>query len=129
MRDNKKDVAPLKPLSRNTHDWLYAFALVGILLRVGMPLWALPLMSESGFMLLCTSQGMQWQLGDEEGGVSGQQLPCVQCGAHVASLQSFAFMPPAPPVAPAQRPRFAEALSLAPPLLVAPPGRAPPTFS
>jgi hypothetical protein len=120
----------LNPLSRSTRDWLYAFALVGMLLRVGMPLWALPQMSEGGFMLLCTSQGMQWQMGDmDDDGVSGLQLPCVQCGAHLASLESIPFDPPAPAVAAPQRPRFAEALALSPPFLVAPPGRAPPAFS
>jgi hypothetical protein len=101
-----------------------------MLLRVGMPLWALPQMSEGGFMLLCTSQGVQWQLGEEgKGDIASHQLPCVQCGAHLASLQSFPFTPPAPPVAPSQRPRFTEALSLSPPFLVAPPGRAPPAIS
>ncbi|WP_068829040.1 hypothetical protein [Pseudomonas sp. BMS12] len=118
----------LNPLSRNFRDWLYAFALVGMLLRVSMPLWALPQMGEGGFMLMCGSQGVQWQLG-EDGQVASQQLPCAQCGAHVASLQSFPFTPPAPPVAPSQRPRFAEVLSLHPPFLVAPPGRAPPQLS
>ena len=120
----------LNPLSHNFRDWLYAFALVGMLLRVSMPLWALPQMSEGGFMLMCTSQGMQWQLGEaEKGGVASHQLPCVQCGAHLASLQSFPFTPPPPAVAPPQRLRFAEMLSLSPPFLVAPPGRAPPTLS
>ncbi len=120
----------LNPLSRNARDWLYAFALVGMLLRVGMPLWALPQMSEGGFMLLCTSQGMQWQMGDAgDDGVSGLQLPCVQCGTHLASLESIPFVPPAPVMAAPQRPRFAEALVLSPPFLVAPPGRAPPVFS
>lgn len=118
----------LNPLSRNFRDWLYAFALVGMLLRVSMPLWALPQMSEGGFMLLCGSQGMQWQLG-EEGEVTSQQLPCAQCGAHAVSLQSFPFNPPPPLVVPVERPRFAEVLSLQPPFLVAPPGRAPPQFS
>jgi len=90
----------MNPLSRNFRDWLYAFALVGMLLRVSMPLWALPQMSEGGFMLLCTSQGIQWQLGEEgKGSVAAHQLPCVQCGAHLASLQSFPFTPPPPPVA------------------------------
>jgi hypothetical protein len=87
-----------------------------MLLRVGMPLWALPQMSEGGFMLLCTSQGVQWQLGEEGKG-------------DIASHQSVPFTPPAPPVAPSQRPRFTEALSLSPPFLVAPPGRAPPAIS
>jgi len=98
-----------------------------MLLRVGMPLWALPQMSEGGFMLMCTSQGLQWQLGEEEG--SGLQLPCAQCSAQVAGLQSFPFTPPPPAVAAPQRPRFAEALALSPPFLVAPPGRAPPSLS
>ncbi|AMR68477.1 hypothetical protein [Aquipseudomonas alcaligenes] len=120
----------MNTLSRNFRDWLYAFALVGMLLRVSMPLWALPQMSEGGFMLLCTSQGIQWQLGEEgKGSVAAHQLPCVQCGAHLASLQSFPFTPPRPPVAAPERPRFAEALSLSPPFLVAPPGRAPPAIS
>ncbi|WP_043310332.1 DUF2946 family protein [Pseudomonas sp. ML96] len=119
----------LNPLSRNFRDWLYAFALVGMLLRVSMPLWALPQMSEGGFMLMCTSQGMQWQLGEEGKAGASQQMPCVQCGVHVASLQFFPYTPPTPAIAPAQRPRFAEALSLSPPFLVAPPGRAPPSLS
>lgn len=120
----------MNPLSRNFRDWLFAFALVGMLLRVSMPLWALPQMSEGGFMLLCTSQGIQWQLGEEgKGSVAAHQLPCVQCGAHLASLQSFPFTPPPPPVAAPERPRFAEALNLSPPFLVAPPGRAPPAIS
>lgn len=129
MRATRR-IPTLNPLSRNFRDWLYAFALVGMLLRVSMPLWALPQMSEGGFMLLCTSHGIQWQLGEEgDGGFSGQQLPCVQCGAHLASLQSFPFTPPPPPVAPPQRPRFAEVLALSPPFLLAPPGRAPPPLS
>ena len=120
----------LNPLNRNIRDWLYAFALVGMLLRVSMPLWALPQMSEGGFLLMCTSQGMQWQLSTDAGtDGSGVQLPCMQCSAQVASLQSFPFTPPAPPVAAPQRPRFAEALNLQPPFLVAPPGRAPPSLS
>ncbi|MDH1055720.1 hypothetical protein [Aquipseudomonas alcaligenes] len=120
----------MNPLSRNFRDWLYAFALVGMLLRVSMPLWALPQMSEGGFMLLCTSQGIQWQLGEEgKGSVAAHQLPCVQCGAHLASLQSFPFTPPPPPVAAPERLRFAEALNLSPLFLVAPPGRAPPAIS
>lgn len=120
----------LNPLSRNFRDWLYAFALVGMLLRVSMPLWALPQMSEGGFMLMCTSQGLQWQLGEEgKGGAASHQLPCMQCGVQLASLQSFPFNPPAPAVAPPQRLRFVEVLALNPPFLVAPPGRAPPSFS
>ncbi len=120
----------LNPLSRNARDWLYAFALVGMLLRVSMPLWAMPQMSEGGFMLLCTSQGMQWQMGEQDDdGVSSLQLPCVQAGAYLATLESFPFSPPAPAVAAPQRPRFAEVLTLSPPFLVAPPGRAPPSFS
>lgn len=120
----------MNPLSRNCRDWLYAFALVGMLLRVSMPLWALPQMSEGGFMLMCTSQGMQWQLGEEDkGSVAAHQLPCVQCGVQLASLQAFPFTPPPPPVAAPERPRFAAALTLRPPFLVAPPGRAPPAFS
>lgn len=120
----------MNPLSRNFRDWLYAFALVGMLLRVSMPLWALPQMSDAAFMLMCTSHGLQWQIGGEkDAGLAAQQLPCVQCGAHLASLQSFPFTPPPPPVAAPERPRFAEALSLSPPFLVAPPGRAPPAVS
>ncbi|UUY08891.1 hypothetical protein LRS11_02275 [Pseudomonas sp. J452] len=121
----------MNPLSRSFRDWLYAFALVGMLLRVSMPLWAMPLMSADGFMLLCTSQGVQWQLSEQgDDSSASQHLPCMQCGAHGASLQSFPFSPPAPAVAPSpQRPRFAELLALSPPFLVAPPGRAPPAFS
>ena len=38
-------------------------------------------------------------LGEEgKGSVAAHQLPCVQCGAHLASLQSFPFTPPPPPV-------------------------------
>ncbi|MCY1269962.1 hypothetical protein D3C76_616420 [compost metagenome] len=119
----------LNPLSRNFRDWLYAFALVGMLLRVSMPLWALPQMSADGFMLMCTSQGMQWQLGEKDDSIS-PQLPCAQCGVQVAVLQSFLFSPPPPPLVQAvQRPRFAEPLGLAPPFLVAPPNRAPPAIS
>jgi hypothetical protein len=128
MRSHER-MPHLNPLSHNFRDWLYAFALVGMLLRVSMPLWALPQMSEGGFMLMCTSQGMQWQLGEDKGGAASHQLPCLQCGVQIASLQSLPFTPPPPRVAPPERPRFGEALSLSPPFLVAPPGRAPPTFS
>ncbi|MGL4317224.1 MAG: hypothetical protein ACRCTL_11510, partial [Pseudomonas sp.] len=84
-----------------------------------------------GFMLMCTSHGVQWQLGEEgDDQYASQQLPCVQCGAHLASVQSFPYSPPAPAVAPPpQRPRFAELLALSPPFLVAPPNRAPPLVS
>lgn len=120
----------MNPLSRNFRDWLYAFALVGMLLRVSMPLWALPQMSVGGFMLMCGSQGVQWQIGEDgQSGVTSQQLPCAQCGAHAATVQSFPFSPPPPLVAPIERPRFAEVLSQHPPFLVAPPSRAPPAFS
>ncbi len=121
----------LNPLSRSFRDWLYAVALVGMLLRVSMRLWAMPLMSADGFMLMCTSQGVQWQLGEQgDESSASQQLPCMQCGVHLASVQSFPFTPPAPVVAPMpQRPRFAELLALSPPFLVAPPSRAPPLVS
>lgn len=124
-------MSSLNPLSRSFRDWLYAFALVGMLLRVSMPLWAMPLMSADGFMLLCTSQGVQWQFSEQgDDSSASQHLPCMQCGAHVASLQSFPFSPPPPAVAPSpQRPRFAELLALSPPFLVAPPNRAPPLVS
>jgi hypothetical protein len=124
-------MSTLNPLSRSFRDWLYAFALVGMLLRVSMPLWAMPLMSADGFMLLCTSHGVQWQLSEQDdGSPASQQLPCLQCGAHLAGVQSFPFSPPPPVVAPSpQRPRFAELLALSPPFLVAPPNRAPPRVS
>lgn len=120
----------MNPLSRNTRDWLYALALMGLLLRVSMPLWALPQVSQGGFMLMCTSHGQLWQIDDQGDAHSSQQLPCMQCGVHLVSVQSFPFTPPAPLVASTeQRPRFAEALGRQPPFLVAPPGRAPPAFS
>jgi len=121
---------PLNPLSRNCRDWLYAFALLGMLLRASMPLWAMPQLAAGGFMLFCTSQGMQWQLGDQSDSASAtHQLPCAQCGAHLASVQSFPFLPPAPAVSQPQRPYVSGPLQRHPPFLVAPPGRAPPTFS
>ncbi|MDU9414378.1 MULTISPECIES: DUF2946 family protein [unclassified Pseudomonas] len=120
----------LNPLSRNLRDWLYAFALVGMLLRVTMPLWAIPQMSGGGFMLMCTSQGMQWQLGDKDDGLAGQQLPCTQCGLQSVALQSLPFTPPAPPPALATQPaRHLAPPANAPPFLLAPPNRAPPSFS
>jgi hypothetical protein len=121
----------VNPLSRNSRDWLYALALTGMLLRVSMPLWALPQLSADGFMLMCTSAGVQWLLGEDlDNGPSAQQLPCAQCATHAAGLDSQPFSPPAPqPLAPSPRPRFAEALDRAPPFLVAPPNRAPPRLS
>ncbi|WP_373874074.1 DUF2946 family protein [Pseudomonas tohonis] len=104
--------------------------MVGMLLRVTMPLWAMPQMTADGFMLMCTSQGVQWQMGDKGDGVAGQQMPCSQCGMQSATLQTLPFFPPAYPPAPSGQPtQFQPPQGLSPPFLLAPPNRAPPQIS
>lgn len=115
-------------LTRNTRDWLLAFALTGMVLRACMLVWGAPLMSSTDFMLFCTSQGAQWlDLGDEQ---DNAQPPCAQCASQASTLPVWNYLPPAPPLLNLPAVRLQDQLlRWYPPFLLAPPNRAPPAHA
>lgn len=111
-------------LRSGSRDWLLAFALTGMLLRSTLMVWGASLLAGGDFVLLCTSQGMQWVSMEGEQQVAE---PCAQCATQVSTLPTLAYLPPVPASLSLPPLRLeAQVLRWYPPFLLAPPNRAPP---